>query len=59
MLDIIVIRLQLYRTHALVSGEGDLVCHRGCSGTVGNMSYYYTDFSDSEDWTTEERMLQE
>ena len=31
---------------------GDLVCQSGCSGIVGNMSFYCTDFSISEDWTT-------
>ena len=29
-----------------------LVCQSGCSGTVGNMSFYCTGFSTSEDWTT-------
>ena len=39
-------------SQALLPGEGDLVCQSGCSGTVGNMSFYCTVFSTSEDWTT-------
>ena len=39
-------------SQALLPGEGNLVCQSGCSETVGNMSFYCTDFSTSEDWTT-------
>ena len=36
-------------------GSGVLTCRVGCSGNVGTMQYYCTDFSDSEDWSTGER----
>jgi hypothetical protein len=39
----------------LLSGEGSLACTVGCSGTLGAMSYYCTDFSEAEDWTVGER----
>ena len=39
----------------LGSGSGNLVCSVGCSGTLGSMSYYCTDFSTTEDWATGER----
>ena len=32
--------------------SGNLVCQSGCSGRVGIMSFYCTDFSTSGDWTT-------
>ena len=38
----------------LLSG-GTLSCRSGCSGTVGSMSFYCTDYSVSEDWTSGER----
>lgn len=34
------------------SGEGTLKCLKGCSGSITTMSYYCTDFSDIEEWTT-------
>ena len=36
-------------------GSGTLYCRSGCSGSVGSMSYYCTDFSTSEDWSAGER----
>ncbi|XP_052062244.1 integrin beta-like protein C isoform X2 [Mytilus californianus] len=36
----------------LLSGEGALTCLKGCSGSITTMSYYCTDFSTTEDWTT-------
>ena len=38
----------------LLSG-GTLACRSGCSGNLGNMSFYCTDYSESEDWTSGER----
>ena len=34
---------------------GTLYCRSGCSGSVGSMSFYCTDFSTSEDWSAGER----
>ena len=39
------------------SGEGDLVCQYGCSGSVSSMAYYCTDFSISENWAFGERRV--
>ena len=39
-------------SQTLISGEGNLMCQSGCSGTVGRMSFYCTNFSTSGDWTT-------
>ena len=39
----------------LGSGSGSLVCRSGCSGTVGSMQYYCTDFSTTEDWSAGQR----
>ena len=36
-------------------GGGTLQCQDGCSGSVGSMSYYCTDFSTLEDWSAGER----
>ncbi|CAC5424639.1 unnamed protein product [Mytilus coruscus] len=36
----------------LLNGEGILQCQSGCAGSITSMSYYCTDFSDTEDWTT-------
>ncbi|KAK3579265.1 hypothetical protein CHS0354_033343 [Potamilus streckersoni] len=33
-------------------GEGSLICSRGCIGTVTELAYRCTDFSETEDWTT-------
>ena len=38
----------------LLSG-GTLACRSGCFGNLGNMSFYCTDYSESEDWTSGER----
>ena len=47
----------LYCNQTTISSQavlygGNLVCRSGCSGTVGNMSFYCTNFSTSGDWTT-------
>ena len=39
----------------IVFGGGQLVCDIGCSGTVGSLGYFCTDFSALEDWTSGER----
>jgi len=44
-------------TGSLLSGQGNLVCQYGCSGTITPMSYYCTDFSISEDWSFGERTI--
>ena len=36
-------------------GYGSLTCRSGCSGTVGTMQYYCTDFSVTEDSSAGER----
>ena len=36
-------------------GGGSLNCRSGCSGSLGSMSFYCTDFSVAEDWTSGER----
>ena len=41
----------------LVSGQGDLTCQSGCSGTITSMSYICTDFSVEENWSFGERRL--
>ncbi|XP_076109824.1 integrin beta-like protein C [Mytilus galloprovincialis] len=38
--------------NTLLQGEGSLQCIKGCFGSITTMSYYCTDFSDPEDWTT-------
>lgn len=38
--------------NTLLRGEGSLRCIKGCFGSITTMSYYCTDFSDPEDWTT-------
>ncbi|CAC5424638.1 unnamed protein product [Mytilus coruscus] len=40
------------RNGTLLSGEGSLQCVEGCSDTITTMSYYCTDFSATEDWTS-------
>ncbi len=37
------------------SGQGTVECGVGCSGTIGALSFYCTDFSTEEDWVTGER----
>ena len=44
-------------TGTFLNGEGSLVCQYGCSGTIGPMSYFCTDYSASEDWSFGERTL--
>ncbi len=36
-------------------GEGTVECRVGCSGTIGALSFYCTDFSTEDDWVTGER----
>lgn len=36
-------------------GSGSLTCRSGCSGTVGSLHFYCTDFDADEDWTTGDR----
>jgi hypothetical protein len=39
----------------LLSGEGRLTCQSGCSGTIGDFSYYCTDVSVTDNWSAGER----
>ena len=39
----------------LLPSGGRLTCQSGCSGTVGHFSYYCTDFSVTDNWSTGER----
>ena len=41
----------------LLSGEGNLACGNGCSGTITAMSYICTDFSIEENWSFGERRI--
>ena len=41
----------------LLQGEGTLQCLIGCNGSITQMSYYCTDFSETEDWTTGTRTV--
>ncbi len=36
-------------------GVGSLQCTVGCSGTLGSLDYYCTDFSSAEDWSSGEK----
>lgn len=36
-------------------GSGSLTCRSGCSGTVGSLEFYCTDFDVVEDWVTGDR----
>lgn len=36
-------------------GSGELICRSGCSGTVGSMRYFCTDFSTIDNWSIGER----
>ena len=36
-------------------GGGTLSCRTGCSGNIGTLTYYCTDFSTAEDWSAGER----
>ncbi|KAL3868276.1 hypothetical protein ACJMK2_041103, partial [Sinanodonta woodiana] len=42
----------LIQNGTLLVGEGRLDCISGCSGTITNLNYLCTDFSETEDWTT-------
>ena len=44
-------------SQALIGG-GSLSCTSGCIGTLGDMSFYCTDFSETEDWTAGGRTYQ-
>ena len=53
-------RSNYYCTQATIDaqqllGAGSLVCQSGCSGTVGSMQYYCTDFSTTENWSAGQR----
>ena len=37
-------------------GSHELRCQSGCSGTIGNLSYYCTDFSVTDNWSAGERI---
>ena len=39
----------------LLPSGGQLACQSGCSGTIGNFSYYCTDFSVTDNWSAGER----
>lgn len=39
----------------LATGSGNLECREGCTGTIGSMSYYCTDYSVTENWAAGER----
>ena len=39
-------------------GVGSLSCTSGCNGTLGDMSFYCTDYSETEDWTAGGRTYQ-
>ncbi|KAK3597236.1 hypothetical protein CHS0354_004990 [Potamilus streckersoni] len=41
----------------LLPGEGSIVCSEGCNGTVSQLQYYCTDYSESEDWSTGTRTI--
>ena len=36
-------------------GSGRLVCRSGCSGNIGDLSYFCTDFSETDNWSAGER----
>ena len=39
----------------LLPSGGQLTCQSGCSGTIGDFSYYCTDFSVIDNWSAGER----
>ena len=45
------------RNGTLISGEGSLTCHYGCTGTITQMAYYCTDYSVEDNWSFGERGL--
>lgn len=36
-------------------GTGDLVCQVGCNVTVGSMTYFCNDFSETNNWSAGQR----
>ena len=42
----------------LRGGSKSLICQSGCLGTLGSMSSYCTDFSESENWVSGERIYE-
>ena len=41
----------------LATRSGNLECREGCTGTIGSMSYYCTDYSLIENWAAGERLI--
>ena len=39
----------------LLPSGGQLTCQSGCIGTIGDLSYYCTDFSITDSWSAGER----
>ena len=39
----------------LLPSGGPLTCQSGCSGSIGDFSYYCTDFSVADNWSAGER----
>lgn len=42
-------------TSRTLLGYGALTCRSGCSGSIGSLTYYCTDYSSTEDWSAGER----
>ena len=42
-------------TQTLLLSGGQLTCQSGCSGNIGDLSYYCTDFSVTDNWSAGER----
>ena len=42
-------------TQLLLPSGGQLTCQSGCSGNIGDLSYYCTDFSVIDNWSAGER----
>ena len=36
-------------------GRGSLICQTGCTGTIGTLNYYCTDYSEVDNWSAGER----
>ena len=45
----------IVNAQTLLSGEGQLRCQSGCSGNIAGLSYYCTDFSETDNWSAGER----
>ena len=41
--------------NTLLGGNYQLTCQSGCSGNIGNLSYYCTGFSVTDNWSSGER----